>query len=213
MKVARIYQRVSTMQQNLERQEALVEKVKAEGYYVAGVYREKASGVRADCPALNRLIADLQPGDVVIAEHIDRISRLPLPEAEKLIDRIREKGAVLSIPGIVDLSEVGGCTGAAKILLDGMQQVLVRLALQSARDDYEQLRERQKAGIAEARKKGVYKGRLPDLDKHRLIVSLRQNHTINETAKLAGCSTALVKRVMRMHRETTGNPVPQTEKE
>ena len=29
------------------------------------------------------MIADLQPGDVVIAEKIDRISRLPLPEAEK----------------------------------------------------------------------------------------------------------------------------------
>jgi DNA invertase Pin-like site-specific DNA recombinase len=28
------------------------------------------------------MIADLQPGDVVIAEKIDRISRLPLPEAE-----------------------------------------------------------------------------------------------------------------------------------
>ena len=64
MKAARIYQRVSTEEQNLERQNALIEKAKAEGYYIAGVYKEKASGVRADRPVLNKLIADLQEGDV-----------------------------------------------------------------------------------------------------------------------------------------------------
>ena len=36
MKAARIYQRVSTEEQNLERQNALIEKAKAEGYYIAG---------------------------------------------------------------------------------------------------------------------------------------------------------------------------------
>ncbi len=37
------------------------------------------------------MIADLQPGDVVIAEKIDRISRLPLPEAEKQISATAER--------------------------------------------------------------------------------------------------------------------------
>lgn len=69
MKAARIYQRVSTEEQNLERQNALIEKAKAEDYYIAGVYKEKASGVRADRPVLNQLIADLQEGDVIITEH------------------------------------------------------------------------------------------------------------------------------------------------
>lgn len=36
MKAARIYQRVSTEEQNLERQNALIEKAKIEGYYIAG---------------------------------------------------------------------------------------------------------------------------------------------------------------------------------
>jgi DNA invertase Pin-like site-specific DNA recombinase len=38
-----------------------VENAKATGYYVAGVYREKASGARADRPELLRMIGDLQP--------------------------------------------------------------------------------------------------------------------------------------------------------
>ena len=104
--VARVYLRVSTDDQDLQRQEAITAQAKAAGYYVAGTYREKASGARADRPELLRMVADLQPGEVVIAEKIDRISRLPLPEAEALIAAIQAKGARLAVPGVVDLSEL-----------------------------------------------------------------------------------------------------------
>src|SRR3978361_1775449 len=97
-KIARVYLRVSTDQQDLERQEAIVINAKAAGYYVASVYREKASGARTDRPELLRMIADLQPDEVVIAEKIDRISRLPLAEAQKLVSSIRSKGARLALP-------------------------------------------------------------------------------------------------------------------
>lgn len=202
MKAARIYQRVSTEAQNLERQNALIEKAKAEGYYIAGVYKEKASGVRADRPVLNQLIADLQQGDVIIAEHIDRITRLPLAEAEKLVNRIHEKGAFLSIPGIIDLSQIQTDSEIAKIVLDSVQTMLLKIALQMARDDYEQRKQRQAAGIAEAKKQGRFKGRQAGTQKHKLIISLRQNHTLQETAKLAGCSVSLVKLVMRQHKQS-----------
>ena len=62
MKVARVYLRVSTDAQDLKRQEEIITTAKEAGYYVAGVYREKASGARADRPELLRMIADLQPG-------------------------------------------------------------------------------------------------------------------------------------------------------
>jgi len=51
---------------------------RAAGFYVAAIYREKASGARPDRLELVRMVADLQAGEVVIAEKIDRISRLPL---------------------------------------------------------------------------------------------------------------------------------------
>lgn len=38
-KIARVYLRVSTEAQDLERQEAIVLQAKASGYYVAGVYQ------------------------------------------------------------------------------------------------------------------------------------------------------------------------------
>ncbi len=106
MQIARIYLRVSTDEQELTRQNSIIEDARGRGFYVAGVYKEKASGARADRPELQRMIADLQPGEVVVAEKIDRISRLPLTEAEQLIGSIKAKGAKLAIPGIVDLSEL-----------------------------------------------------------------------------------------------------------
>mgnify|MGYP000999442425 FL=1 len=136
MKVARIYLRVSTDRQDLQRQESIVEAAKAAGYYVAGIYREKASGARADRPELLRMVADLQAGETVVAEKIDRISRLPLAEAEKLVDSIRAKGAKLAVPGVVDLSELAASSdGAARIVLEAVQDMLLRLALQMARDN------------------------------------------------------------------------------
>src|SRR5258705_8644814 len=104
MKIARIYLRVSTDKQDLTRQVDIEQSTRAAGYYIAGVYREKASGARVDRPELLRMIADLQSGEVVVAEKIDRISRLPLAETEQLVSRITPTAAKLAVPGGVDLS-------------------------------------------------------------------------------------------------------------
>jgi len=70
LKICGVYQRVSDEGQDLTRQKAIVADAKAAGYYVAGVYSEKASGARSDRPELLRMISDLQPGEVVIAERM-----------------------------------------------------------------------------------------------------------------------------------------------
>ncbi|AMV00800.1 recombinase family protein [Xanthomonas citri] len=201
-KVARVYLRVSTDAQELERQERIIAEAKATGYYVAGVYREKASGARADRPELLRMIEDLQPGEVVIAEKMDRISRLPLPEAERLVASIRAKGARLAVPGVVDLSELAAdAKGVTKVVLESLQDMLLRMALQIARDDYEDRRERQRQGIELAKAGGKYRGRPADDMTHDRIIALRsRGETIANTARLANCSTTQVKRIWRDHR-------------
>lgn len=195
--MARVYLRVSTDAQDLERQEEIITTAKAAGYYVAGVYREKASGARADRPELLRMVADLQPGEVVIAEKIDRISRLPLPEAERLIESIRAKGARLAIPGVVDLSDLAAeAQGVAKIVLEAVQDMLLRLALQMARDDYMDRRERQRQGIELAKAAGKYRGRRADPKRRAQVVALRKSgHSITRTAELTDYSPSQVKRI------------------
>lgn len=204
MKVARIYLRVSTVQQDLHRQESIEEATRAAGYYIAGVYREKASGARADRPELLRMIADLQAGEVVVAENIDRISRLPLTEAEKLVASIRSKGARLSVPGLVDLSDLAAeSDGVTKIVIESVQELLLKLALQMAREDYEVRKERQRQGVQRAKQQGKYRGGKANTDIHRQIVALRQSATtIARTAEITGSSVSQVKRVWAMHNKT-----------
>ena len=202
MKIARIYLRVSTDEQDLSRQADIEHTTRAAGYYVAGIYREKASGARADRPELLRMISDLQPGEVVVAEKIDRISRLPLAEAEKLVASIRAKGARLAVPGLVDLSDLADeADGVAKVVLMSVQELLLKLALQMARDDYETRRERQRQGVQLAKAAGKYTGRKADTATHQRIVALRRaGETIERTAELAGCSISQVKRIWALHR-------------
>ena len=53
MKVARVYLRVSAeQQQDLTRQAEIEQSARAAGYYITGVYSEKASGARS---AIHRL--------------------------------------------------------------------------------------------------------------------------------------------------------------
>lgn len=202
MKIARIYFRVSTDAQDLTRQEHIERSTRDAGYYIAGLYREKASGARYDRPELHRMINDLQAGDVVIAEHIDRISRLPLADAERLIQSIQAKGARLAIPDIVDLSELAAASdGVAKIVLEAVQAMLLKIALQMARDDYLTRRERQRQGIALAKAAGKYSGRITDTGAHDRIIALRAaGHSIKKTSELVPCSESQVKRVWAMQR-------------
>jgi DNA invertase Pin-like site-specific DNA recombinase len=202
MKVARVYVRVSTAEQDLERQEAIVASARAAGYYIAGVYREKASGARADRPELLRMIADLQPGEVVVAENIDRISRLPLAEAEQLVATIRGRGAKLAVPGVVNLSELAAdAKGVARVVLEAVQDMLLKVSLQIARDDYETRRERQRQGIELAKRGKRYAGRAPDTKAHSQIIALRKaGKSIAATAALVGTSPSQVKRVWARHK-------------
>jgi DNA invertase Pin-like site-specific DNA recombinase len=200
MKIARIYCRVSSEQQQLTRQEQLVEQAKKDGYHIAGIYKEKASGATSDRPELLRMIHDLQHGEVVICEKIDRLSRLPLPEAEALVNAIKSKGAKLAIPGVVDLSELAdSSSGVTAIVLQSVQDLLLKIALQMARDDFETRRYRQRAGIDAAKAKGdVYRGRPIDHDMHKKIQALlAAGFSVRKTANLADCSPFSVQKVKK----------------
>src|SRR5260370_38982682 len=48
-----------------------------------------ARGARADHPELLRMVANRQPREVVVAEEIDSISRLPLAEGEQVVGSVQ----------------------------------------------------------------------------------------------------------------------------
>jgi DNA invertase Pin-like site-specific DNA recombinase len=204
MKTCRIYQRVSTEGQDLTRQHKLIADAEAAGYYVAGVYSEKVSGTKEDRPELNRLIADLQKGDVIIAEHLDRLTRLPMDRAEALMATIEAKGARVSVPGLVDLPKVG--EGVADIVMKTMQAMLLKIALYQCRQDYETRRQRQAEGIERTKASDALlpleqrknKGRKPDVVANAKIVELRRiGYTIAKIASTLNVSESQVKLILK----------------
>ena len=78
------YARVSTEGQTLEAQ---LEALAAAG--AVRVFREKMSGARGDRPQLHKMIAALEPGDVVLITRLDRLAR----STRDLLNILTEIGA------------------------------------------------------------------------------------------------------------------------
>lgn len=193
---ARLYLRVSTTEQDLSRQEKLREEAEAKGYKVVATYSEKASGTKEDRPELQRMLSDLNVGDIIIAEHLDRITRLPMEQAEALMATIKAKGAIVSVPGLIDLPKVG--EGLADIVMTAMQEMLLKMALYQCRQDWETRNQRQTEGIIVAKAKGLYKGRKPNTVANAKIVELRVlGYTIAKIAATLNVSESQVKLILK----------------
>lgn len=90
---ARIYLRASTSQQDADRARADVEALAAQlGLDVVGTYLENESGAKLDRPELFRLLADSRPGDVLLIEQVDRLSRLTDADWRRLRAAIDTRG-------------------------------------------------------------------------------------------------------------------------
>ena len=80
------YARVSTYGQTVDAQ---LEQLRAEG--CAAIYRETASGARADRRELNRMLKAVAAGDVVTVTRIDRLARSTF-DLFAIVKRITDAG-------------------------------------------------------------------------------------------------------------------------
>ena len=83
------YARVSTTEQNLDRQ---IDALTGAGVDRRNIYQEKITGTKRDRPELNRMLNELQAGDTVIIPDLTRISRSTRDLLE-IVDKISKKGA------------------------------------------------------------------------------------------------------------------------
>lgn len=196
----RAYLRASTSEQDASRARAALEQFAADhGQHIACEYLENESGAKADRPELLRLLKDAKKGDVLLVESIDRLSRLPAEDWQKLKTAIDSKGlriVALDLPtshqGIAD-TKGDEFTGR---MLAAINSMLVDMMAAIARKDYEQRRERQAQGIEKAKAEGRYKGRPVDADLHKRVRELlAAGLGIRATARHAGCSTTTVLKI------------------
>ncbi|EIK94019.1 resolvase [Pseudomonas sp. M47T1] len=196
----RTYLRASTVEQDASRARAALEHFATErGQAIASEYMENASGASVDRPELMRLLKDARNGDVLLVESIDRLSRLPGTDWQKLKAAIDSKGlriVALDLPtshqGMKD-TKGDEFTGR---MLAAINSMLVEMMAAIARKDYEQRRERQAQGIEKAKAEGKYQGRPVDADLHKRVTELlAAGLGIRATARHAACSTTTVLRI------------------
>jgi DNA invertase Pin-like site-specific DNA recombinase len=81
----RAYLRASTLEQDANRASSQLQSFAAErGLTIAAWYVENESGAKLARPELFRLLADAHPGDILLVEQVDRLSRLTAEDWERL---------------------------------------------------------------------------------------------------------------------------------
>lgn len=136
------YARVSTDEQNLDLQlQAL------DGAACDRVFKDQGiSGSVADRRGLNRAIKALKPGDVLVVWKLDRLGR-SLPHLIDTITALRDRGiGFLSLQEQIDTTSAGG-------------RFYLHILAALAEFEREMIRERTKAGMAAAKRRGVQLGR------------------------------------------------------
>ena len=137
------YIRCSTEEQNTIRQEVMAEEQKADKIFI-----EHASGKNMERKELKNMLSYIREGDTVIVESISRIAR-NTKDLLNIIDELnKKKVSFVSLKENIDTTTP---TGTFMLTVFGALSTLER----------ENILQRQAEGIAEAKKRNVYKGRKP----------------------------------------------------
>ena len=142
------YARVSTIDQNPDRQIEKLESLNVEKLFV-----DKASGKNTSRPGFQAMMNYVREGDVLVICSMDRLAR-NLFDLLSITKELQEKGVTVRfLKENIDLSPTGETSAISKLLLSMMGAV--------AEFERSLIKERQREGIALAKAKGIYRGRKP----------------------------------------------------
>jgi DNA invertase Pin-like site-specific DNA recombinase len=137
------YLRVSTQEQNLERQLLAVKEYRAE-LLKENIYSDKQSGKNFKRPAYEELKKKLQPGDELIIKELDRLGRNKKMIKEELA-WFKENGIIVRILNLpTTLIDFQG----QEWLFDMVNNILIEVMTSLAQEELEKRELRQKEGIA-----------------------------------------------------------------
>jgi DNA invertase Pin-like site-specific DNA recombinase len=139
------YIRVSALDQNTERQ--------LDGVQLDKVFTDKASGKDTARPQLNAALDYLREGDLLLVHSMDRLAR-NVDDLRKIVLDLTRRGVHVQFVK-ENLTFTGEDSPMSNLLLSLLGAV--------AEFERSMILERQREGIALAKKAGVYKGRKPSL--------------------------------------------------
>lgn len=145
------YVRVSSTDQNEGRQ--------LEGLDADKVFIDKLSGKDTQRPQLRAALDYLRDGDVLLVHSMDRLAR-NLDDLRKIVNELTGRGVQVAF-----IKEGLTFTGEDS----AMSNLLLSVMGAFAEFERALLKERQREGIAIAKRAGVYKGRKPSLTPERVL--------------------------------------------
>lgn len=167
------YARVSTADQNLDRQQDALYK-----YGIDHLYHEKISGTKQSRPELDQMLRAVQKGDTIVIESLSRLGR-SVKNLAALMETLNEKGVRL-----VSLKETIDTTSSTGRLLFTILSSLAQF-------ERDVLVERTREGLNAARARGRYGGR-PKTDEKKIqkAIALYQTnqYSVSEVTDLTGIS-------------------------
>lgn len=162
------YLRVSTIEQNLDRQYEAMKKynIPEENYFV-----EKCSGKNTDRPELQKLLSIVEEGDTIHIHDFSRLSR-STSDLLKIVESLNARGVTL----VSNKENLDTSTPTGKLML----------TMIGAINEFERqsLLERQAEGIAIAKEKGHYRKYDIDFDRFK---ELDKKIISGETSVTAAC--------------------------
>lgn len=183
------YIRVSTVEQNESRQYAALEPYKVERYF-----SEKVSGKSTDRPQLQAMFDFVREGDTVYVCEFSRLAR-NTQDLLAIVEHLQQKGVKL-----ISLKErLDTMTPTGKLML-----TMIGAISEFERD---LILERQKEGIAVAKKEGKYKGRkkieIGDLPSFERLYAkyMRREISKAEMAKELGISRPTIDRLIAEYQD------------
>ena len=141
------YARVSSKDQNLERQLFRAKQVNADK-----VFEDKKSGKNIDRPGLKEMLNYIREGDTVEIVSLDRLSR-NYNDIKGLVQLFKEKKVKILVDDL-PVTHTGN-----DLIDDFLLDMMISLMSFVAENERQKIRERQKQGIERAKQKGKYRGR------------------------------------------------------
>ncbi|WP_034551053.1 recombinase family protein [Carnobacterium funditum] len=144
------YARVSTTEQNLDRQLEALENAGAEK-----IFQEKISGEnKIDRVELKEALQFLREQDILIVESLDRLGR-NYDNIIQIVQELDQKEIGLMVLNLPILNQELGDPNLQKLI----RNMIVQLLSWTAENEREEIKRKQQQGIEIAKKKGHYKGR------------------------------------------------------
>ena len=146
------YARVSSKEQHLDRQLAALKDVDK-------LFTDKLSGANTKRPELQKMLAYIREGDIVMVTELDRLGRNN-QDLTKIMNTIQNKGATLDVLNLPSMTGI-----ADPNLRRLMTNLIIELYKYQAESERKLIIERQQQGIALAKQQGKYHGRKPQYSK------------------------------------------------